>query len=184
MAQDMTDDCPDRLSSRCQTPISGIELPPRAARAGENANRLKIVCRYVGHVRLTGPAGRTNDPTGSKAKRYHRRLSLDQGAAGGAQFKRRHQSQLAQASQLKPNDPLLPQVCFAQMPQGDSRRVEQPGMRIVQVSQIGQQFGDIVAGIQGTKIATKTCEAFDRHGLGQQVEGLGRFGKEHDIGNT
>ena len=54
----------------------------------------------------------------------------------------------------------------------------------MEIRQIGQQFGDVVAGIQGRKIAAKRCEAFDRHGLGQQVERLGRLGKQHDIGNA
>ena len=77
MAQDMTDDCPDGLSSRHQIPMSGIELAPCVARTGQDANHLKIIDREVDYVCLTGPAGRANHPTGSKAERYHSRLSLD-----------------------------------------------------------------------------------------------------------
>ncbi len=43
MAQDMTDDRPDRLSSRRQTPVTGVQLAPGAARAGQDANRLQVV---------------------------------------------------------------------------------------------------------------------------------------------
>jgi hypothetical protein len=73
----MTDDCPDRLSSRRQIPMAGIELAPCVARAGQDANRLEIVDREVDYVCLTGPAGRANDPAGSKAERNKNRLTLE-----------------------------------------------------------------------------------------------------------
>ena len=135
-------------------------------------------------MRLAGPAGRDRAPRRRQPERDHSADRLDRRAALGAAIERRHQPQLAQASQLEPQDPPRPQVSVAQMPQGDPRRVEQPGVRVVEVGQIGQQLGDVVAGIQGRQIAAKRCEALDRHGLGQQVERLGRLGKQHDIGNA
>ncbi len=47
-----------------------------------------------------------------------------------------------------------------------------------------KRLGNVKAGVQGREIAAKTWKAFDGSRLGQEVERLGRFRKEHDIGNT
>ncbi len=47
-----------------------------------------------------------------------------------------------------------------------------------------QQFGDVVAGIQGRKIAAKRWKPFDGRGLSQQFERLARFREDHNIGNA
>ncbi len=185
MPQDVTDDCPDRLSRRRESCRPRIERAPLAARARQNANRLDVARRETRHVRLAHPASGTEQPSQRQSERHDALRSHRQpppqwahrSRAGISPSARRHAS--SNRMTLK-----RPQLRVAQMPQGDPRRVEQLGVRVVKVGQIGQQFGDVVAGIQGRKIAAKRCEAFDRRGLGQQVERVGRLGKEHDIGNA
>ena len=142
-----------------------------------------VVLETVRDMGLSRPAGGANHPTRRQCKR-HLSLGVHRSAAMGTQVERGHEPEFAQAGQLEPQDPPCPQFRVAQMPQGDPRCVEQPGMRIVIVGQIGQQFGDIVAGIQGRQIAAETCEALHRRSLGKEVQRLGRLGKQHDIRNA
>ena len=57
-------------------------------------------------------------------------------------------------------------------------QVEKFGMRIVVVGQIGEQFRDVVAGIQPTEVPGRGPEPPHELGLGHQVECLGRFVEE------
>ncbi len=133
---------------------------------------------------MPGPQRAANDAAAGQSKQYRTGGEFDRCPALGTTIERRHHTQLAQTGQLEPHDPPSPQVSVAQMPQSDPRRVEQPWVRVVDVGQIDQQFGDVIAGIQGRKIAAKRCESLDRHCLGQQVERFGRLGKKHNIGNA
>ena len=71
-----------------------------------------------------------------------------------------------------------------QMPERHDRGVEQLRVGVVEVGQVCQQLGDVVAGIQGRQVAAQRREAFGRCRLGQEVERLGRLVQEHDIGNA
>ena len=172
--------------SRAVARLAGLESSSRQPFPGLASTRMasQVLARKHRDVRLAGPTCRAENSTRRQPERHHFAEWLDGDTAMSAAIERRHQPQLAQASQLKPNDSPRPQFRVTQMPQGNPRRVEQPGMRVVVVGQIGQQFGDIVAGIQGRKIAAKRCKALDRRRLGKQVERLGRLRKHHDIGNA
>ena len=176
---------PDGLADRARGRTTGLErqLTPGTSGAGQDSDRLERRARERGDVGLAGPAGWAKHPSRGQGER-HVAPGVDRRPTMGTLVKRRHEPEFAQASQLEPQDPPRPQFRVAQMPQGDPCRVEQPGVRIVIVRQIGQQFGDVVAGIQGRQIAAETCEALQRRGLGQEVQRLRRLGQQHDIGNA
>ena len=153
------------------------------SRAGQGPHGLQVPGRQGDDVRLAGPASLAEHAAGDQPEPDHFPRRIDGRAAVGAGPERRHQPQLAQAGQLEPEHPPGPQVRLAQMPQGDPRRVEQPGVRVVQVGQLVQQLGDVIAGIQGRQIAAERCEAFHRRGLDHEVHRLGRLRDQHDIGN-
>ena len=117
-------------------------------------------------MRLAGPTDLTEYSTAREPEGHLSPLRLDGTAALSTLVERGHHSELTQARRFEPKQPPR-RSDVAQMPQGDSRRVEQLGVRVVKVRQIGQQFGNVVAGIQGRKIAAKRWKA-STGGLGQQ----------------
>ncbi len=163
------------------------ELGSSSRQASPGLARARIACSSPADKATTcgwaGPADLAEDAARDQPEADHVPRRVDRRAAVGTGLERRHQPQLAQARQLEPEHPPRPQVGLAQMPQRDPRRVEQLGVRVVQVGQLVQQLGDVIAGIQGRQIAAERCEAFHRRGLGQKVQRLGRLGYQHDIGN-
>jgi hypothetical protein len=184
MAQNMAHECANSLAGGRVTLLAKIQLAPVATGARQDANRLEVTGRQRDDVRLAGPAGFAENSTAREPEGHLSPLRPDVTAALSALIERRHHSQLTQARQLEPKHPPRAQSRVAQMPQGDPCRVEQLGVRVVEVRQIGQQFGDVVAGIQGRKIAAKRWKTLDGRGLSQQLERLGRFREDHHIGNA
>ena len=183
MPEDVTDDRPDGFSRPRQARGSGVQLAPGISRAGQGADGVQLPGRQGDDVRRAGPARVAEHAPRRQPEPGHFPRRVDGRAAVGTRLERRHQPQLAQACQLEPEHPPRPQLGLAQMPQGDPRRVEQPGVRVVQVGQLVQQLGDVIAGIQGRQIAAQRCKALDGRRLGQEVQRLGRLGDQHDIRN-
>ena len=183
MPEDVTDDRPDGFSRPRQARRAGVELAPgvpglaRARMASSSPADRATTCG--GPVRQasqrTPPDASPNQvtsPDGSTAAPQWAQAS----SAGISPSSRRHAS--SNRSILRVRSSGSPR-CRKR----DPRRVEQLRVRVVQVGQLVQQLGDVIAGIQGRQIAAKRCKALDRRRLGQEVQRLGRLGDQHDIGN-
>src|SRR5262249_19818926 len=148
MAQNMAHECSDRVASGGMAVLAKVELTPNVSRACQDANCVEISLGQRYDMRLARPAGFTEHSTARKPERHLSPLRSVVTAALSALVERRHYTQLTQARQLEPKHALRAQSSFAQMPQGNPCRVEQLGVRVVEIGQIGQQFGDVIAGIQ------------------------------------
>ena len=170
MPEDMTDDPPNGFTSGREAGGTGVQLARSLARTGQDADGLQVVGRERRDVRQPRPACSAEHPLRSQSEPDHFAEHIDGGPHCAAGLERRAQPQLAQARQLEPEHSPRPQFRVAQMPQGDPCCVEQLGVRVVRVRQVGQQFGDVIAGIQGRQIAAREGQSVHPRGLDQEVQ--------------